>query len=401
MQQMNARSSVKSVGKAIRKLVWGWIAATLTILAALPALSTAQEPTIALEPVADGFVRPVFVTADGVNPDRLYVVEQTGTVRIVENGSLLTEPFMDVSKIVRSEGNEQGLLSIAFAPDYATSGEVYAGFTSNRGKGAGNSTVARFLVGDDGTVDPSTMKILVSLEDEFPNHNGGLVLFGPDGDLYAGFGDGGSQGDGQGLGSANDDLFGDILRIDVSGSDPKRGYTVPNDNPFVNAPPAAPEVWVYGLRNPWRFSFDLATGDLWIGDVGQGWIEEIDMLPAGSQAGANLGWSTLEGTSCFREDDCSDEGFVPPVFEYPHDLGCSVTGGYVYRGEAIPELQGTYVFGDYCMGTIWGLSRAENGLWQARELMDTTMNISSFGEDASGELYVVDLKGGVYRITGA
>ncbi|MFM8593927.1 MAG: PQQ-dependent sugar dehydrogenase, partial [Chloroflexota bacterium] len=226
---MKAQIPVKTVGKAIRKIASGVIA-TLTIVVALPALSTAQEATIALEPVADGFVRPVYVTADGVNPDRLYVVEQTGTVRIIENGTLAPEPFMDVSKIVRSEGNEQGLLSIAFAPDYATSGEVYAGFTANRGKGAGNNTVARFVVGDDGTVDSTTMKILVSLEDEFPHHNGGLVIFGPDGDLYAGFGDGGSQGDGQGLGSANEDLFGDILRIDVGGSDAKRGYTVPDDN---------------------------------------------------------------------------------------------------------------------------------------------------------------------------
>jgi len=385
-----------------RRVLCGALTAMVVIAGAmLPQAVSAQNPVIALEPIADGFTRPVYVTTDGVNPDRLYLVEQTGTVRVIENGALLPDPFMDITRYVRSEGNEQGLLSIAFAPDFATSGEVYAGFTANRGKGTGNDTVARFVVGADGTVDPSTITLLISLEDEFAHHNGGQVLFGPDGMLYAAIGDGGSQGDMQGFGSSNQDLFGDILRLDVSGTDPKRGYTIPADNPFVDAPPAAPEVWVYGLRNPWRFSFDPETDDLWIGDVGQGWIEEIDMLPPGEQAGANMGWSTMEGNSCFREDDCSSEGLVLPVFDYTHDHGCSVTGGYVYRGEAIPALQGTYVFGDYCMGTIWGLTQNADGTWTSSELLDTTMNISSFGVDEAGELYVVDLKGGLYKVTGA
>src|SRR5262249_49835320 len=227
--------------------------------------------------------------------------------------------------------------------------------------------------------------------------NGGMLAFGPDGYLYVGLGDGGSAGDPWGNAQNRSVLLGKLLRLKVDGDEP---YTIPADNPWPHGEDQArPEIWAYGLRNPWRFSFDRATGDLYIADVGQNAYEEIDFQPAGSTGGQNYGWNIREAAHCFQADSCQTSGLVEPISEYAHDQGCSIIGGYVYRGAAFPALQGLYIFGDYCSGRIWSLSRNTAGQWQQRKLLDSRLSISSFGEDAAGELYVVDLGGAIYRVT--
>lgn len=353
---------------------------------------------VELEEVAGGFENPLYVTTAGDDSERLFVVEQGGTIRIVEDGAVVETPFLDIVDRVGSDALEQGLLGLAFAPNYAESGFFYVNYTDLDG----NTVVSRFTVTDDPNVaDPASESVILQQEQPFANHNGGGVVFGPDGYLYIGLGDGGSGGDPNGNGQNLMSWLGKMLRIDVEPAQVEAGnaYAIPDDNPFVGQADAMPEIWAFGLRNPWRFSFDRETGDLWIGDVGQGEIEEIDLLPA-NEGAINLGWNILEGTSCFVTPDCDPSSYTAPVFEYTHDEGgCSVTGGYVYRGEQMPDLQGAYIFADFCSGYLWGGGQGTDGSWTMSEPIETGMSISSFGEDADGDLYLTDHSGGaVYRL---
>lgn len=329
--------------------------------------------------IASDLERPVDLQADGSG--RLFVIEKAGRIRILQNGQLFFAPFLDITDRVNSSSNEMGLLGLAFHPNYAQNGFFYVNYT---GRG-GNTFISRFNASGD-SADPNSEKLLLTVDQPFPNHNGGVLAFGPDGYLYAGLGDGGAAGDPFGNGQSLDTLLGKILRIDVNNGDP---YAIPADNPFGD------EIWVYGLRNPWRLSFDKLTGDLYIGDVGQGEWEEINFLSAGIPGGANFGWDFREGAHDYEGN--APAGLTEPVAEYSHaEGGCSVTGGYVYRG-AMTEWNGIYLFGDYCTGFIWGLIRSGD-IWQKQLLFDVDVNIASFGQDAAGELYLVGDGGGVYQL---
>jgi len=332
------------------------------------------------QPIISGLQRPDDLQADGSG--RLFVLQKVGRIRIIQDGQLLETPFLDISSKVGSSGNEQGLLGLAFHPQYAQNGRFFVNYTDNNG----DTVLARFQVSSDPNVaDPNSEVKLLGVDQPFPNHNGGVLTFGPDGYLYAGLGDGGSQGDPNGNGQNTNVLLGKILRLDVDSADP---YAVPTDNPFGN------EIWAYGLRNPWRISFDRATGDLYIGDVGQNMWEEIDFLPKGSPGGANFGWSFREGAHDYKGG--GPEGLIEPIAEYSHpEGGCSVIGGYVYRG-SMSEWNGIYLYGDYCTGMIWGLIHSDSG-WQKQLLFDLDVNITSFGQDQSGELYLVSDNGGIFR----
>jgi glucose/arabinose dehydrogenase len=347
-----------------------------------------------LQAVVGGLAAPVAVVSAGDGSGRLFVVEKGGTIRIVQNGVLLDTPFLDIRDRVGSSGSEQGLLGLAFHPDYASSGQFYVNYTDRRG----NTQVSRFTVtGDPNQADPASEVSILSLGQPASNHNGGNLAFGPDGYLYIGTGDGGAAGDRYGNGQNLQTLLGAMLRLDVDGGSP---YAIPPDNPFVGNEAARGEIWAYGLRNPWRYSFDRATGDLYIADVGQNTYEEVDVQPADSHGGENYGWPIMEGLHCYPANaNCDRSGLVLPVAEYEHSGGyCSVTGGYVYRGSAFPFFEGVYVFGDYCSGLIWGMRRGADG-WQVAELARTGIQISTFGEGEDGELYVADLGGGtLYRL---
>jgi len=329
-----------------------------------------------------GLQRPVDLQADGSG--RLFVIEKSGRIRIIDNNQLLETPFLDITDRVGSNGNEQGLLGLAFHPRYQENGRFFVNYTDTSG---GDTVIARFQVSSDPNVaDPNSEAQLLGVDQPFANHNGGVLAFGPDAYLYAGLGDGGSQGDPNGNAQNTGVLLGKILRIDVDSAEP---YAIPSDNPFGN------EVWAYGFRNPWRFSFDQATGDLYIGDVGQNQWEEIDFLPAGSPGGANFGWDHREGAHDYEGG--GPEGMIDPVAEYSHpEGGCSVTGGYVYRG-SMPEWQGIYLYGDYCTGIIWGLIQTDGG-WQTQLLFDVDVTITSFGQDKQGEIYLISDNGGIFRL---
>jgi glucose/arabinose dehydrogenase len=333
--------------------------------------------------IASGLDRPLDIQNAGDGSGRLFIVEKPGRIRIFANGQLLETPFLDITDRVNDSSNEMGLLGLAFHPNYEQNGFLYVNYT---GKG-GNTFIARYQASGD-YADPATEKILLTVEQPFPNHNGGVLAFSPaDGYLYAGLGDGGSAGDPFGNGQNKNVLLGKILRLDVDSAEP---YAIPSDNPFDS------EVWAYGLRNPWRFSFDRANADLYIGDVGQGTWEEIDYLQAGTGSGANFGWNVLEGNHTYSGE--AQPGFTMPVAEYSHaEGGCSVTGGYVYRG-SMPEWQGIYLYGDYCMGNIWGLIKSENG-FKSQFLFDAGVTITSFGQDESGEIYLASDNGNVYILT--
>jgi glucose/arabinose dehydrogenase len=349
---------------------------------------------VALQDVATGLAVPLYLTAPPGDP-RLFIVEKGGAIRVVANGTLLPTPFLDLTGRV-STGGEQGLLGLAFDPAYATSGRFYVHYTDP----AGTTTLSSFRVSSNpDQADPASETVLLTAEQPFDNHNGGQVLFGPDGMLYLGLGDGGSGGDPGGRGQSLADLLGDILRVDVGDGS---GYTVPPDNPFVGLAGARPEVWSFGLRNPWRFSFDPATGDLYIADVGQNAWEEVDVATpaAGAGRGTNFGWNATEGRHCFADPACDPAAFTLPVLEYSHAEGCSITGGYVYRGAAIPALQGHYFYGDYCSGWVRSF-RYQDG--QATEpyqwpTLAPGGQVTSFGQDAQGELYVLTAGGRVSRI---
>lgn len=368
----------------------------MCVVAACSDATTPDPIPTQLEVLVSGLEEPVYLTAPPGDAERLFIVERTGRIRIVAAGSLLGAPFLDITARVRS-GGEQGLLSMAFHPDYDTNGYFYVDYTDT----GGDTRVVRYSVSSDPDMaDPGSDVEVLSVAQPFTNHNGGLVAFGPDGMLYVGLGDGGSSGDPQENAQDPSTLLGSLLRVDVDVASP---YGVPSDNPLVGDPTARPEVWAYGLRNPWRFSFDRATGDLYIADVGQGAREEISFQPASSNGGENYGWNVMEGGQCFDPPSgCDRSGLTLPVLDYPHSQGCSVTGGYVYRGEDFPELRGRYFYADFCSTWIRSF-RVDGG--EAVDLRDHSdqfgpvPSVSSFGEDDRGELYVLSLEGTVYRIT--
>ncbi|NWG19856.1 MAG: PQQ-dependent sugar dehydrogenase [Chloroflexi bacterium] len=363
--------------------------ATSVITAPTAQASAVWPPRIRLQPVASGFDRPLYVTHAGDGSGRLFVVEKVGRINVVRDGQVLAEPFLDITDRVGSRANEQGLLSVAFHPRYQDNGWFFVNYTNQEG----DTVIARFSAAGD-RADAAGEQILLTIDQPYGNHNGGLVTFGPDGMLYIGMGDGGSANDPLGAGQDRTTLLGKILRINVNGLP----YTIPGDNPWASGDGGRQEIWTVGVRNPWRFSFDRATGDLFIADVGQNRLEEVHLLRAG-QGGANLGWNVMEGDDCFRDTNCDRAAFEAPITVYPHNSGCSVTGGYVYRGASFAALQGVYVFGDFCSGTIWGL-RPSAGGWERAELLQSGLQIASFGEDEAGELYVTGYGDGIlYRIT--
>ena len=367
----------------------------------LPSPTPTQTPipenpveSISLKPILEGvFERPVYLTH--AFDERLFIVEQAGLVRILKDGVLVDQPFLDIRDRVASGQLEQGLLSIAFHPNYPEDNRVFANYTDIQG----NSHISSFIVeanNPDAAVAESEI-ILLNIDQPFPNHNGGQLQFGPDGYLYAGFGDGGSYADPFQRGQDPSNLFGTLLRLDVDFS--KEFYSIPPTNPFINDPERRNEIWAWGLRNPWRFSFDRLTGDLFIADVGESMWEEVDFQANGSSGGENYGWNILEGSHCFKLEGCEISGLELPIFEYDHQGHCSITGGYMYRGKEFLSLYGNYFAADFCSGTIWALFPENDGSWIATEVLDTEYQLSSFGEDVNGELYLLaHTQGSIYQL---
>ena len=352
---------------------------------------------VELEPAFPGieFDRMVFLTYAERESGRLFVVLQPGRIVVFENDPAVesAQTFLDIRERVNDAGNEEGLLGLAFDPAFAENGYFYVYYTASRPR---RSVVSRFSVsaGDANRADAGSELVFLEVEQPYRNHNGGHVAFGPDGMLYVGLGDGGSSGDPRGNGQDTSTLLGSILRIDVSALDQLGGYAAPPDNPFAGGDGAARgEIWAYGLRNPWRFSFDRETGDLWAADVGQNLYEEVNVV----RRGLNYGWNVMEGSHCFRREGCDSRGLEMPVAEYGREGGCSVTGGYVYRGRRMPSLYGAYLYGDFCSGKIWALRHDGAAVTEQMLIADTGLSISSFGEDPSGEVYVLTFEGAVYR----
>ena len=360
-------------------------------LVALSACSTASSPSFTLEPFVSGLSQPVYLTHAGGSD--LYAVEQNGTVKVISNGQVRSAPFLNMGSQV-SKGGEQGLLSIAFHPNYAQNSFVFAYYTDS----GGNLQISRFTANQAAkTVDVSTEKKVLNIPHPGQdNHNGGQLQFGPDGFLYAATGDGGGSGDPDGNGQNTQSLLGKMLRLDINVPDSSTpAYAIPNGNPFKNGGGRG-EIWAFGLRNPWRFSFDRQTGDVWVADVGQGAIEEVNFEPKNTP-GRNYGWDTLEGSRCFEATTCDKTGKTLPVFEYTRSDGNSVTGGYVYRG-ASSQNTGKYVVGDFGSGKLWTVFKNGSGQFISRAEATKAGNISSFGEDKDGELYLVDYGGKVQKI---
>jgi glucose/arabinose dehydrogenase len=347
-----------------------------------------------LQSVAGGLDTPVGIAHAADGSGRLFIVEKKGRIRVVRNGALANVPFLDITDRVGSSQSEQGLLGLAFHPDYTDNGRFFVNYTNLQG----DTVVSRFAVSaDPAQAEPASETVLLTLDQPAANHNGGHLAFGPDGYLYVGTGDGGAAGDRYGNGQNGQTLLGAMLRLDVDGDQP---YAIPASNPFVGDPAVRDEIWAIGLRNPWRYSFDRLTGDLYIADVGQNLYEEVNFQATGSPGGQNYGWPIMEAAHCFPEDrSCDQTGLVLPVVEYAHSQGCSVTGGGVYRGQEFPLLEGVYLFGDFCSGRVWGLVSGTDGNWDTAELAQTDVQISSFGEDESGEMYVLDMgRGELYKI---
>lgn len=380
---------------------------TVTRASALLAMLVLAAPALAREPappwvrrdgvrlvlVASGLDQPVGLASPPGDP-RLFVVEQGGRIRVIAGGRLLPQPFLDVSDRI-SKGGERGLLGLAFHPDFARNGAFFVNWTDRDG----HTRVMRFRAGrDSNRADPASMRPVLFVEQPFANHNGGCLAFGPDGKLYVGMGDGGSGGDPRGYAQNLGSLLGKLLRLDVDRGVP---YAIPADNPFRRRAGARGEIWALGLRNPWRFSFDRATGDLWIGDVGQNRWEEVHHASSATP-GINYGWNLMEGLHPFQRRDVPSAGLTAPILEYSHDEGCSITGGYVYRGRSVPALRGAYVFSDYCRGWIRSFRRVEG---RATDLVEWNVGptgaVTSFGEDAAGELYVLLMDGRVMRLAEA
>lgn len=412
------KTSILKITLGITLFLLAWI-----IFATKPsarAENAANWPLIQIQLKAEGFQRPVFITHGNDGSGRLFIVEQAGLIRILNaDGSLEVTPFLDITSRVRSPanggGSEEGLLSASFPPDYTKKGHFYAYYTNQDG----NNLVVRYSLTDDpNRADPSSEQEIIFLKHPIQsNHNGGQLAFGKDGYLYIGTGDGGGGGDPNGNAQNPASLLGKILRIDVEYSTPngefatylpclQKGegqgqsttYSIPPDNPYINQPGYRLEIWALGLRNPWRFSFDRQTYDLYIGDVGQGEYEEVDFQPANSPGGENYGWNIMEASQCYNSSTCNTTGLVLPVAEYDHSLGCSITGGYVYRGLAFSAMQGIYFYADFCSGKVWGLQN--DGNWQIQELLESGLKVSTFGESESGELYLADLaSGNIYQLT--
>jgi glucose/arabinose dehydrogenase len=374
------------------------VCVTLAIAAAALGACSARAPDagvpgaggIRLERVASGLRSPVHLAALPGDP-RLFVVEQVGAIRVVENGRLRPRPFLDLSDRIRN-GGERGLLSLAFHPRYRANGYFFVNYTDR----SGDTRVERYRVSPDSNVaDPASASLILTVEQPYSNHNGGHVLFGPDGMLYIGMGDGGSADDPLGSGQDLRSLLGKLLRIDVDGPTP---YAVPRDNPLVGRRDARPEIWAWGLRNPWRMAFDPPSGLLYIADVGQNRWEEIHVAPA-ARGGLNYGWNLLEGSHCFRRPGCSRPDLERPALEYSHEEGCSVTGGLVYRGRGLPHLVGHYFYADYCEGWIRSFRYDQGRATDRREWpVGRRIPVSSFGTDGAGELYVVSHDGEILKM---
>jgi glucose/arabinose dehydrogenase len=352
-----------------------------------------QAVEVGARAVARGLEAPVGLANADDGSGRLYVVEQGGTIRYLENARGEPRPFLDISDRITA-GGEQGLLGLAFHPRFEANGRFFVDYTDTQG-----DTVVAGYRASNGEADAASERVLLRVDQPFPNHNGGDLAFGPDGFLYISLGDGGSAGDPENNGQRLDTLLGKLLRIDVDAEDAGE-YGIPRDNPFVGNAEARPEIWAYGLRNPWQFSFDRDNGALWIADVGQGDFEEVNRASSDA-AGLNYGWRVLEGESCYEAPDCDAGDFKAPVATYSHEFGCSVTGGYVYRGERFPSLRGAYITGDYCSGNLWALPAEVNNASDPEPTAQTGFGITSFGEDEAGELYMTDVNTGtILQVTG-
>ena len=381
-----------------------WIT-VFSVVLVLFCFSCGEDDALALAPISQGsirisdafpnlgFSRPLDLQSPADGSNRIFVAEQGGVIKVFENTASVAETsiFLDISNTVASTG-ELGLLGFTFHPDYATNGFVYVMYTPRESL----SVLSRFTVSqtDDNTINAASETVLLEIPQPFTNHNGGQLAFGTDGYLYIASGDGGGAGDPEGNAQNLENLLGKILRIDVDREEDGLQYAIPADNPFANSDIARPELFAYGLRNPWRFSIDEPTNTIWAGDVGQGEMEEINRI----ENGGNYGWNILEGTSCYASTDCEEEGTIAPFYEYNHDAkDKSVTGGYVYRGTAIPSLTGYYVYGDFVSGRIWTLDAQGNN----QLVVETGLNIASFGTDANNELYVCSFDGRIYQLTSA
>ncbi|MFO1349230.1 MAG: PQQ-dependent sugar dehydrogenase [Gammaproteobacteria bacterium] len=394
---------------------------------AQPALLYAQiPPGVTLEPLVNVTGQPIAIRNAGDGSGRLFIVRRSGDILVFSAGNVLAEPFLDINTLVNDTGGEQGLLGLAFHPDYANNGFFYVNYI-RAATPLDRTVIARYHVAaaNPNKADPNSAQVLLEIDQDFANHNGGNLLFGPDGYLYIGMGDGGSGNDPNNRAQNLHSLLGKMLRIDVNGTPPPppndlcginpKGYGIPPNNPFrtiwtdgfeqqpaVQGDGSCDEIWAWGMRNPWRWSFDRLTGDLLIGDVGQNAVEEIDFQPAASHGGENYGWRCREGNIANGNVPPCTGAFVEPILTYGHDVGrCSVTGGYRYRGTYAP-LQGTYIYGDFCTGEIWFATRAGNGVWSSTLWQDTDLRISTFGEDENGNLYVASLddvgNGQIFRI---
>lgn len=376
---INAFKQVRSLGLAL--------ALTGTLL---PTALKAQDPQLQFTQVST-LPSITDITNAGDGSQRLFMVQQSGRIYILKNGETLDVPFLDISSRVQT-GGERGLLSMAFAPDYSISGNFYVWYTVP----GGATVLSRFTVGDDPDIaNPASEETVLLVPQPEANHNGGRLQFGPDGMLYLGLGDGGGSGDPQRAGQDGSTLLAKLIRIDV---DPVHGtYAIPPDNPFLSNSNVENEIWALGLRNPWRISFDTLTGDLYIADVGEDFLEEVNVQPAGSNGGENYGWSLMEGTSC-PSGNCNLSELTLPTTEYTHDDGCSVTGGEVYRGNAYPNMYGSYLFGDYCSGIIWSLKN-DNGNWITTKLVETDYRIQTFGLGEDHSVYLSHRASGVFLIS--
>jgi glucose/arabinose dehydrogenase len=380
-------------------------------------LLQAEEPSLSSTLIADGFKKPLFITSHPENSKFLYVVEQAGKIIIINNGKKLDEPFLDITdRVVRPgrPGDERGLLGFAFHPDYAKNKKFYVNYINDDGF----TIVSEFSAQSNLKANSLSERTVFNLKQPYGNHNGGHMQFGPDNYLYISIGDGGKRGDPLNAGQDLNTLFGKIIRIDIN----KVPYGIPKSNPYYGQKNKRGEIWAWGFRNVWRFSFDRKIGDIYYGDVGQNKWEEINYEPYNSKGGNNYGWRIMEASKCYNpEKNCDEKGLTLPIHEYPNDAnymvvlgggsqtnsdGCSVTGGYVYRGSKIKGLNGYYIFGDYCSGNIWTFKvindKATSLTNRTKEINlgngEFTTYISSFGEDADGELYIVEYNGGIYKI---
>lgn len=348
-----------------------------------------SQVTLALRPWLTGYTLPLGLVHAGDGSNRLFVVEKTGAIRVIQEGQPLPDPLLNISNLV-SNGSEQGLLGLAFEPGNPE--RFYVNYTNLDG----DTEIVRYRTFTDNAnvADPASAELLLEIQQPAGNHNGGNLVFGPDGYLWIGTGDGGAADDRYGNGQNYNALLGSMLRLDVSG---ETGYTIPSDNPYAGGDDGAAAIWAKGLRNPWRYSFDRLTGDLWIADVGQNQYEEVNRVSSAA-ADLNYGWPLMEASHCYLTGDCSNLDVVMPITEYDHNFGCSITGGYVYRGEQYPALQGIYLFGDYCSGIYWGVSAAAEAFTDPTELLQSPARPLAIGEDEAGELYVAGVDGVLYQV---